>query len=429
MINPVININITQTTPYIDAGGNSIVRTKMFTLNVCNMVEVYSTWKNLTDTATITLPKNLYVIDENNNPYPLGTSTGAPSANRFQSSQNFISGFPRTGALPPLFMRGDKISIDMGYYYPSFERSDGTYAYQTTINNIFNGFIAAVDSKTPLKLHCEDNMWKCKQVAATNKNYPAGIDNMGQILADFTAQTGFKVDRAPDGSPFAQLNIGNFRILNETWAKVFERIRKDKRLYFYFRGNILRGGGIVYYPQDQGTPVPFVFQKNIIKDELTYKLKTDVNIGAVCYSTNKFKQAKTNAAGNTREATSRLEAYVNINNGVTTFTNTSKETTTEYFTFFFTGVSSVTDLQNKGALQLAKYYYTGYHGKFTTFGLPTVIHGNIVSLSDNILPERNGNYLAKGVKTIWGVNEGYRQEIELHFRTDNLSASDLNNGL
>ncbi len=151
-------------------------------------------------------------------------------------------------------------------------------------------------------------------------------------------------------------------------------------------------------------------------------------MGAVCYSVNKEKQVKTNAAGNTRSSTKRLQAYVNFINGKTLYSD-NKSSTTEYFTFYFENVSSITDLQGKGYTQLQKYYYTGYHGKFVTFGLPQVIHGNIVNLTDNILPERSGNYLVKGVKTTFSVTGGYRQEIELHFRTDNLDASDLNNGL
>lgn len=422
MINFVVHITIQQVTPYINGQGIAVTRNQKFTLDECASFEIYSTWKNLTDTATVVFPKNIYVTDQYGQAIPWGSNNWQPNNSKIQASQKYIGGFPSASNnpdIPPLFMRGDQITIEAGYKYPSFERANGTYQYETTTNVIFEGYIAEVDAKIPVKLKCEDNMWKCKQVAAINKNYPAAVDNMGDILKDFTAQTGFEVERAPSTSAFYQLNIGNFRIMNETWAKVFDRLRKDKRLYFYFRKNVLRGGGIVYYPEDQGNPIPFVFQKNIIKDELAYKLKTDINIGAKCYSVNKLKQNKTNATGNSTQVTSRLETTVGAD----------KEASTEYFTFFFTEVNTIAELKAKGNAQLAKYYYAGYHGKFTTLGLPDVIHGNIVNLTDNILPERTGNYLVKGVKKTFSVTGGFRQEPELHFRTDNLSASDLNNGL
>src|SRR5581483_8264008 len=234
MINPVVNITIQQVTPYINKQGVSVVRNQKFTLDECASFEIYSTWKNLTDTATVVFPKNIYVTDQEGQAVPWGSTQQANNRN-LQASQKYIGGFPQTASspdIPPLFMRGDQITISAGYYYPSFERANGTYQYETTINNIFSGYISAVDAKIPVKLHCEDAMWKCKQVSAINKNYPASIDNMGDILADFTAQTGLQVLRAPSTSAFYQLNIGGFRIQNETWAKVLDRLRKDKRLYF-----------------------------------------------------------------------------------------------------------------------------------------------------------------------------------------------------
>ncbi len=281
MLIPILHITIQQVTPYINGQGVSVTRNKTFTLDECASFEIHSTWLNLTTTATVVFPKNIYVTDETNQPIPWGSSFQTNN-NNIQPSQKYVGGFPSTSNnpdIPPLFMRGDKITIAAGYKYPSFEKANGTYVYATTINRIFTGFISAVDAKIPVKLSCEDNMWKLKQIAATDKNYPASIDNIGDIFADFYSADRFRYNVHPEKNAFFKLSIGNFRILNETWAKVFERLRKDKRLYFYFRGDIMRGGGIVYYPQDQGAAIPFAFQKNIIKDELTYKLKTDINIG------------------------------------------------------------------------------------------------------------------------------------------------------
>ena len=53
-------------------------------------------------------------------------------------------------------------------------------------------------------------------------------------------------------------------------------------------------------------------------------------------------------------------------------------------------------------------------GKFKTFGLPFVKHGDYVDIIDPVLPERNGRYVVKGVGYEGGIN-GLRQEIELDY--------------
>ena len=88
---------------------------------------------------------------------------------------------------------------------------------------------------------------------------------------------------------------------------------------------------------------------------------------------------------------------------------------------------------------LEKYNYVGFKGKFITLGIPVfswqspaainpIIFGNIISLTDSVLKERNGNYLVKSVKTTFSVDAGFRAELELHFRTDSLTEAQLAQG-
>jgi hypothetical protein len=58
-------------------------------------------------------------------------------------------------------------------------------------------------------------------------------------------------------------------------------------------------------------------------------------------------------------------------------------------------------------------YYTGFRGKFTTFGEPFVIIGDVAQLQDSVLPERNGRYQIKGVTYACSSSEGLRQEIDI----------------
>ena len=65
--------------------------------------------------------------------------------------------------------------------------------------------------------------------------------------------------------------------------------------------------------------------------------------------------------------------------------------------------------------KLKVYYYTGFRGTFTTFGLPFIQQGDNAQLRDKKLPERNGLYRVKAVDYKGGVG-GLRQTIHLDFK-------------
>lgn len=398
-------------------------RNRTFTFNYASKIEIQSSWKSLTDKATVVIPKNIYMTDAvTKKLIPLGGKYNPKIPNNI-----VIGGFLLSAnsiPMPPVFMRGDQISIALGYTYPSSE-SGGIYTYTTTMNTRFTGYIAEVDAKIPITLKCEDNMWKLKQLIPPIKAYPAAMNNLDTLLADLSTDSGFDIVQGTPGNPW-NVNMGDFRTKGESWAGILNRLRKPPyNLYFYFRGNALRGGGIVYYPEDMQTVGNFYFegaQGNIFpNDHLTYSRKDDVLIGAQCYSVNKVLGTKTNARGGTRTSDQRLSVVVGAD----------KTAATEFFTFFFRNVNSVATLKQLGQTQLNRFYYDGVRGKFTSFGLPFMQHGNLAKLSSILMPERNGTYLIKGVNTRFeangGESGGLQQEIELHFRTDSLSQADFNN--
>ena len=64
--------------------------------------------------------------------------------------------------------------------------------------------------------------------------------------------------------------------------------------------------------------------------------------------------------------------------------------------------------------ELKKYYYSGFKGKFITFGIPFVKTGDNIKIIDPVLKERNGTYKCKSVNYTCGMN-GIRQEIQLDY--------------
>jgi hypothetical protein len=430
MMEDVVNITVTQVTQLASVPA----RTGVFSMNFANKIEVNSSWKNLTDKAIVTLPKNVYILNATTGkPVPMGSpgQPGVPSAS--------INIGGTLGTVAPLFLRGDRITIQMGIKYPSAQNTDGTYAYTTTLSTVFTGFISEVVSGIPIVLHCEDNMWALKQLAGPgNKTYSAGVNNLGDILADL--QTAVTIKNTAGQVPIPglvilqgtqnnvyQVNIGTFQTRNETWAMILDRLRKEWHLFFNFRGNILRAGGLVYYPEDTNTIGNFIFDGdtgNIFpEDHLIYQRKEDVSIGAQCYSVNKIGQNKTNATGGTRTIDKKLQCIVYSQNGnFITSANAppDKNAFTEFFTFFFPNVTTQAALQLQGQIKLQRFYYDGYRGKFKTFGLPFMQYGNLAALTSNNMPERNGTYIIKSNKLTFEAAEsgGIEQEIEVHFRTD-----------
>jgi hypothetical protein len=65
--------------------------------------------------------------------------------------------------------------------------------------------------------------------------------------------------------------------------------------------------------------------------------------------------------------------------------------------------------------EIKKYYYSGFRGKFTTFGIPVVKMGDNIQIYDPKLPERNGLYKCKGVDYEAGVG-GIRQTVQLDYQ-------------
>jgi hypothetical protein len=147
-------------------------------------------------------------------------------------------------------------------------------------------------------------------------------------------------------------------------------------------------------------------------------------VAAICYSVSSAEgqNKTTNKMGATQLFTSRLQATVGV-------PQSANPNDYEYYNFYFKDVADAGTLQTQGQTYLNRYQYDGYRGKFTTFGLPFVEHGNIITITDTLMPERNGNYMVKGVHYTYSVDSGMRQNIELHFRTDGLSDAQLEQGM
>jgi hypothetical protein len=393
MLRVLTNIAFTQnpTPDYPARKGNYI-----FTF--CHEFEIESSWKNLSDKGKITLPKNVYVTDSTGKK----VSLGGTNVN--------IGGFLNN---TPLFLRGDNVIIQSGYGY-----FDKTGAEKFPMVTIFTGYISQVTGKKPFEIEVIDNMYILQQTQSPVKEW------VGYTVEKMIAEMIKKAGLTFTVNTTTATSIGNFRTGNETIAQVLGRLRKEYNFESYFRGNELRCGSFTYLEADATTPYPtFTFQQDIISDSLDYQRKDDQVLSVVARNTFDEQSGGTTKDGHPKTKKVKLEALLTYQNGKTEPTvfipkqgeAIPENTGGQRYTFHAYNALSLADLIKQAKNEYSKFYYTGFKGKFTTFGLPYVKHGDNIVLVDNILPERNGTYKVKGVKYTGGVG-GLRQEIELHYK-------------
>jgi len=180
-------------------------------------VKVSSSWQNLTQTAEITMPNNLYLKGQK---------------------------------ITELIKVGQIVAINMGYY--------------PNKDTVFVGYVSKLIPGTPFTVQCEDEAWRLKQKAV--RNYSKDKLTLKQLIGDIY-DGAFTADSA---------KIGSFRINGVTIAQVLDELRDKYGLYSWFRDGILNVG-LPY--KAKGAERHFDFQKNIIDGSgLQWTTTDDLNV-------------------------------------------------------------------------------------------------------------------------------------------------------
>ncbi len=206
-----------------------------YTFNFCNEVEINSSWENLTDTAKITIPKNI----------------------RFKKDGIFTDAI--TSGPDALWKRGDLVSLSLGY--------DDNNA------NLFTGVITKISPKFPMEFECQDNMYVLKQT--TIPRYSKSNVTLNQLIGDIL----------PSGYEFEteDITLGKFIISSASVAEVLDYLKKKFGITSYFKNGVLYSG-FAYKSATidtiaTGTLKVFDFNKNIIDaSNLEYIRDDDTNL-------------------------------------------------------------------------------------------------------------------------------------------------------
>ncbi len=250
--------------------------------------------------------------------------------------------------------------------------------YDNELETIFEGFLARIGTGTPVELECEDAMWRLKQITIDKRSYKSVT--LQQLLADIM----------PQDFPFScpAIVLGQFRISKATIAMILDELKKTYSIYSWVRdGKLFVGSTLSRTDENERKTGVYHFQKNIISSDLKFQNKEDVKIKikaiSILPTNQKIEIEEGDPSG---ESGQRTMHFYNLNE---------------------------TALRETAKREVEKLRFTGFVGKYKTFGFPMIRHGDYAVLKDRILPDRNGKYLIKSVERTLSVNDGYRQQIEL----------------
>lgn len=289
-------------------------------------VRIETGWKFLTSHAEITLPRNVAWFD------------------RYRVQE--------------IFKRGTRVIIELGY--------DGILTRE------FEGYITQVSADIPIRIKCEDEMWKLKQMPV---NYSSASVTLQKLLADICP--GYSID-ALEG-----VQLGAVRLTQTTVAAVLEKIQSEYGLYSYMKGLQLVCGK--YYADDSDVKPVDINLERIPSNDLNYR-----DPG--------YAHLKIRGKGASIKGT-KLEYEFGEGGG-------------DVMVMEYKTAQVMAELMRRVKEDYDKARRGGFDGTITAFGWPRVQHGWKADLTSVIYPDRNGTYYIDAVTKTFGP-DGYRQEISL----------------
>lgn len=325
-------------------------------LKVFNDISIHETYEKLTNKATIIFPRKYQDL-----------------------------GKEYFGGTNPVYRRGDKVVIYMGYY-PNETKT-------------FEGYIRDVNANIPVEVFCEDTMYLLKKhlfnipSATPLVNTTASSSYVKRTKVNTLTKKSLMLKELlniiiPDyielSNEIIDMDLGKVRFSRVTPCEILDKLKDTHGLWSYFVDNKLYVGfaNNALVTNEEEFPMERVI---INSNDLYYKRAEDVPIKVEAISMDDTNAKLTASAGD-EDGEVRTYHYYKMSQ------------------------SALQDLANA---RLNEERYTGFHGTVATFLEPYVRHGDRANITSTKLPERNGVYLIKAVTRELGVRGGGRQYLEL----------------
>ena len=312
-----------------------------------------SAWAKFTDTATITLPRKVKVVNQ--------------------------------GQLPDLIAVGDAVTIQYGY--------DGN------LRTEFTGYVSELKPGTPFQIKCEDQMWALKRLTLPSKSWRSV--SLRELMEYIRAQSGLSYELRLIG----ELTVGKYQINQATGAQVFDDLKKRFGLSCFFRAGILWASQP--YDKTSATRYTYGFRQNIIDSDLAYTKAEDVALHFRATSTQPDgKKITVDASGVVK--TKKVKGAT----GVTVSALSAGIAKGELRTLNAPPGLNAAQVLAWVQREANRLQFDGYRGGLTSFGIPAAEHGDIAVITDPDYPERRGSYFIDAVTKSFGVN-GSRRKLKL----------------
>lgn len=186
-----------------------------FYIRRVNAVNIESSWKQLTGTAEVVLPRNVKDFD--------------------------------CQKVKDLFRRGDRCTILLGY--------DGQLQHR------FSGYISQVSADIPIKIKLEDEMFQLKKIPV---NFSAKSIGVKEFIQKHVKNFPIDID--------ADIQLGAVRFSKTTLGEVLDKFQKDMNIYSFIRNGKLTIGKP---HSDAGGTHRFDLERNCVDNNLNYLSKEE----------------------------------------------------------------------------------------------------------------------------------------------------------
>ena len=261
------------------------------------------------------------------------------------------------------FKRGDKVEIYL------------CYGLDEDLILEFSGYITQVSADYPITIKLEDEMWRLKQIPV---NFSSKNEKLKSFVQKYVTDYPILID--------AEVPLGAVNIKNKTLGEVFKKFQEDLSLYAFIRNGKLE---VAKPYSDVTDEIPvFDLERNCVSNDLNYLSKEERTVKVVAESVQNFAKTK-----------KKLKFELGDPDPKTTINKTLSVTT-------------LNDLQAEVRRIYDLYKKEGFDGSFTTFGTPSVQHGQKVKITSSLYNDREGVYYIDSIKKKFS-RDGFRQEIEL----------------
>lgn len=256
---------------------------------------------------------------------------------------------------------GDPVTITLGYdrYYKGVE---------------FRGFVAKVNPKIPIEIHCEDATWLLKR-KNINKAWNSPVQ-LKEILQEVVKDTSIKLaDNIPE------MQVDKFIIQNANANQVLQSLKSDFGLSIYLNdeGNLYCG---LQQLNNVHNEVAYDLNYNLVENNLEYKSEDSRRIKVRYTYIDKENKKKTIEAG---DADGELR------------------------TFHTSVISDESKLTEMAKAELAKLKYEGFSGNVKSFLIPYATRGMTAKLINKLKPKQEGKYYINKVVTTFSDQGARRQ--------------------